>query len=192
MLVIQDTGHLNTRFIWIQDSMGVWYSNGKVTWLGGPFKYRTFWTINTLFSVRFSDHLLNTRPFENRTQIYHSNTRLVWYSDGYCVNVWHVCHSDSKCLVCWNSLGMSYIKALLVEGWHYSQLFLLDWHPKDFPSLSRTGVAVGNAMVDLDYIASSHNIISNKSTNRVSHFSCFTVGIFSYVHSHEKRYVLSL
>ena len=71
---------LNT---WIPDSMGVWYSKGKVTWLGEAFKYRTFWTINRLFSVRFSDHYSNTRLFDNRTQIYHLNTRLVRYSDVY-------------------------------------------------------------------------------------------------------------
>ena len=78
-----NTVHLNTVFIWIPDIVGVRYSNGKVTWLGGPFKYRTFWTINWLFSVRFSDHHLNTEPFDNRTQIYHLNTRLVQFSDGY-------------------------------------------------------------------------------------------------------------
>ena len=41
---------------------------------------------------RFSDHHSDTRPLDNRTlnililqtQIYHSNTRLVRYSDGYC------------------------------------------------------------------------------------------------------------
>ena len=52
--------------------LGVRYSNGKVTWLGGPF-----WTINRLFSVRFSDHNSNIGPFDNRTQIYHLYTRLV-------------------------------------------------------------------------------------------------------------------
>ena len=61
--------------------MGVHYSNVKVMWLGRPFKYRTFWTINRLFSVRFFDHHSNTGPFNNRTQIYHLNTRQVWYSD---------------------------------------------------------------------------------------------------------------
>ena len=35
------------------------------------------------FSVCFSDHHLNTGPFDNRTQINHLNTRLVRYSDGY-------------------------------------------------------------------------------------------------------------
>ena len=36
-------------FILIPDSMDVPYSNGKVTWLGGPFGYQTFWTIKILF-----------------------------------------------------------------------------------------------------------------------------------------------
>ena len=53
------------------------YSNSKIPWLGGPLEYRTFWTINRVFSVRFSDH------HSNRTQIYPLNTRLVRYSDGY-------------------------------------------------------------------------------------------------------------
>ena len=36
------------------------------------------------FSDRFSNHHQNTEPFDNRTQIYHLNTKLVWYSDAYC------------------------------------------------------------------------------------------------------------
>ena len=71
------------EFIWILDSMGVWYSNGKVKWLGGPFKYRTFGTINRLFSVWFSDHHSNTGPFDCQAQIYHFCTRLVRHSEGY-------------------------------------------------------------------------------------------------------------
>ena len=47
-------------------------------------KYRIFWTINRLFSVWFSHHYLNIRPFDNWTQIYHLNTRLIRYSDGHC------------------------------------------------------------------------------------------------------------
>ena len=82
-----NTKHLNTRFIWIPDSMVVQYSNCKVTWLGQPFEYHTFWTTNRLFSVRFSNHHLNTGPFDNRKHLYHWNTRLVWwYSDGYCTD----------------------------------------------------------------------------------------------------------
>ena len=41
-------------------TLSVQYSNGKVAWLGGPFKYWAFWTINRLFSVRFPDHHSNT------------------------------------------------------------------------------------------------------------------------------------
>ena len=62
---------LYTVTIWIPDTMGVWYSNG---W---SFEYRTFWTINRLFSFQFSDCHLTTKPFDNRTQIYHLNTGLV-------------------------------------------------------------------------------------------------------------------
>ena len=50
--------------------MDVRYSNGKVTRLDGPFKNRIFWTINRLFSVRVSDHHLNTELFDNRTKDY--------------------------------------------------------------------------------------------------------------------------
>ena len=35
------------------------------------------------FSVQFSDQHSNTGPFDNQTQIYHLNARLVQYSDGY-------------------------------------------------------------------------------------------------------------
>ena len=62
--------------------MGVWYSNGsQATWW--TIWFQTFWTINRLFSVQFSDHHSNTGPFDNWTQIYHLNTRQVRYSDGY-------------------------------------------------------------------------------------------------------------
>ena len=47
------------------------------------------------FSVRFSDHLSNTGPFDNWTQIIHSNTRLVWSSDGYCIAVFE-CHQKTE------------------------------------------------------------------------------------------------
>ena len=61
---------------WMPDSMGVQYSNGKVMWLGGPFEYRTIWTTNRLFQSGF------------QTTIWipdYLNTRLVRYSDGYCI-----------------------------------------------------------------------------------------------------------
>ena len=43
------------------------------------------------FSAQFSDHHLNTRPFDNWTQFYHLYTRLVQYSDGYCIQMVKVC-----------------------------------------------------------------------------------------------------
>ena len=51
--------------------------------------WQTIWVLDILdhkpdFFVRFSDHHWSTGPFDNRTQIYHLNTRLVRYSDGYC------------------------------------------------------------------------------------------------------------
>ena len=66
-----------------------------MTWL-------TIWIPDTLdhnlaFSVRFSNHHLNTGAFDNWTQIYLLNTRLVWYSDVYCnkyiFNRYHCCYS---------------------------------------------------------------------------------------------------
>ena len=47
------------------------------------------WILNILdrkthFFVWFSDHPAKSRPFDNRTHLDHMNTRLVWYSDGYC------------------------------------------------------------------------------------------------------------
>ena len=38
-------------------------------------------------SVRFSDHNWNIGPFDNRTQIYYLNTRLVQYSDSLCIGL---------------------------------------------------------------------------------------------------------
>ena len=58
-----NTEPLTTKFIWILDCMGVWYSNGKVMWLGGPFKYQIFWIMNRLFqssfqtTIQIPDHL---------------------------------------------------------------------------------------------------------------------------------------
>ena len=50
---------------------------------------RHFGPLTGSFSVRFSDHHLNTPPSDNLTQIYHSNTRLVWYSYGCCISgIW--------------------------------------------------------------------------------------------------------
>ena len=87
-----NTDNLNNWFIWIPDSMNVRYSNGKVTWLGRPFEYRTFWTINRpyksgfLTNIWIPDHLTTRLKSTQSTQIYYLNTRLVRYSDGYCIN----------------------------------------------------------------------------------------------------------
>ena len=58
-----------------------------VMWPCRPFEYRIFLTTNRAFSVQYSDHHLNTRPFGNQTQIYHLKTKLVRYSDGYCTGI---------------------------------------------------------------------------------------------------------
>ena len=52
-----------TVTIWIPDSLGVRYSNGKITWLGRPPENWTFWTINRHYqsgfqiTIRIPDHL---------------------------------------------------------------------------------------------------------------------------------------
>ena len=95
--------------------MGVRYLNGLVTWLDQTFKYRTFWTINRLFSVRFSDHIpipdhLTTRHKPTIWKPYYSGIQMVTvlcYSDLLCVpgrmkaslrtsgSSWHSSSSDS-------------------------------------------------------------------------------------------------
>ena len=45
-----NTVHPNIGFLLLPDSMNVWCSNGHVMWLGGPFEYWTFWTINKQIS----------------------------------------------------------------------------------------------------------------------------------------------
>ena len=99
---------LNTGFIWILGSMGVRYSNGKVRWLGGPFKYQTFWTINRLIwssfqtTILLPDHFTNL-PFEYQTSLvlrwllYHLNTpniRTYDLSDTFLSRFQMVCSCD--------------------------------------------------------------------------------------------------
>ena len=72
--------------VWISlkwNNMGFRYSNGKTTWIGGPFEYPIFWA--GFFSVRFSDHHSKTGQFDNQTPIYHLNTGLVQNYNGYCI-----------------------------------------------------------------------------------------------------------
>ena len=75
-----NTEHMNTRFIWIPDHMGVQYSNGKVTWLSQPFEFQTCWTINRLFQTTIwtPDHSITGQKFT------------IWIPDGiqmvtYCI-----------------------------------------------------------------------------------------------------------
>ena len=71
---------------WITNSIGVRYSNGKVTWrdLADHLNTWCFGPKTDFFSL-VSNHHMNTRPSNNRTQIYYSNNRLVRYSVGYCI-----------------------------------------------------------------------------------------------------------
>ena len=77
------SNHLNIKFIWIPDRMGIQYSNGKVMWVGRPSEYQMFWTINRLFQSGFQtitwiqDYLTT-----GHKSTIHLNTRLVRYSDG--------------------------------------------------------------------------------------------------------------
>ena len=68
---IWTTKHLNNRFFWIPDSMGVRYSNGKrhMTW-------PTIW-IPDILDHFFQSGFHTTNQIPDRL-----TTRLVWYSDG--------------------------------------------------------------------------------------------------------------
>ena len=81
---VKYSNHLNTKHL-IHLNTG---QNGSLVFeCQSQVAWRTIQIPNILdhkqaFSVRFSDHHLNTRPFENPTHIYHLSTRLVRYSDG--------------------------------------------------------------------------------------------------------------
>ena len=92
------------------------------TWIPDSSEYRTVWVsgihmvscdladhLNTghkqAFSVRFSDHHWNSGPFDNQTQIYHLNTRLVRYSDGYCIYLFMQINKSSNKM--WQSYFVS-------------------------------------------------------------------------------------
>ena len=76
-----NTGHPNTGFIWIPDTLGVWHSNGKVMWLGWLFEYQTFWTIRGFLSPYFSP------PFKYQT-IWQPDTNLPFEYQTSPVNRW--------------------------------------------------------------------------------------------------------
>ena len=91
--------HLNTRQMdTIFSYVLLWYSNGR-----SSTRYSNVSGIQMVgiqiptvldifnqtpaFSVWLSDHLSETGPFNHQTQIYHFNSGLVWYSDGYFNNL---------------------------------------------------------------------------------------------------------
>ena len=47
---------------------------------------------------------MNTEPFNNRTQFYHSNTRPERYSDGYCTVIPRIAWHQTKCTVIFSTL----------------------------------------------------------------------------------------
>ena len=82
------------------DTMVVRYSNGLVYKWQGPDYIRLLRLLDYhsnfgLFCPLFRCHL-NTGPFDNRTIFDHLNTRLVRYSDGYCM----LFFSLKACFVC--------------------------------------------------------------------------------------------
>ena len=88
------TEHLKTRFTWDQTLCMSGIQMLNVTW-------RTIWIPDILdhnqaFSVWFSDHHSNTGSFDNRTQIYYSNTRL----DG--IQMVTVFHTKAKSRSCFD------------------------------------------------------------------------------------------
>ena len=85
-----------TVIIWILDSSEYWIHLNTILYGCSVFKWKSHTTWRTIqiqdisdhnqaFSVRFSDHHLNTGPFDNPTHIYHLNTRLVRYWGGCCI-----------------------------------------------------------------------------------------------------------
>ena len=82
--------------------MGVRYSNGKVMWLGRPFACRTFWTINRLFQSGFQTTIWIPDHLTSR----HLNSRLVQYSNGYCLL----------------HLAYSWVKSLTFEFFYFRKL----------------------------------------------------------------------
>ena len=80
--------HLNSLLVpfwitWLLNGIGVLYSNGIVTWLGCPFQYWTFWTINRLLQSSFQ----NIIWIPDHLTTYHLNTGQR-HSDGYCGNLY--------------------------------------------------------------------------------------------------------
>ena len=83
------SNHLNTE-TWNQNiqlfgHFFVQLSNGLILWLGGPFKNRTFLTINRHFWSGFSDHNLKKQTIWQPDTFGPMDIQLVWHQDGYCI-----------------------------------------------------------------------------------------------------------
>ena len=87
---------------WRQDLYCMFCSFEKIKLRLGPtLKKNTYWARKQLTNcllfrsslekqtkiVQCSDHHLNNTPFDQRAIFYHSNTRLVWYSDPHCTEI---------------------------------------------------------------------------------------------------------
>ena len=73
----------------------VFISWGFVWSNGSQFRYLVTlyrWIGNHLSreQIKVFDHHKKIRPFDNRTHLGHLHTRLVWYSDNYCIMLNHV------------------------------------------------------------------------------------------------------
>ena len=82
------SNHLNTDHLKSEHStfshFFVQFLNGLITWLGRPVECQKF-------VVQFSDVHSKTGPFNNhRTCLVQLNTRLVWYSEGYCIKIYKI------------------------------------------------------------------------------------------------------
>ena len=77
--------------IWISNTWNLNFGLfGPVFKLSDHMIWQTIWIPDiqdhkTDIFVWFSDHHLTFKPFAKRTHLDHLNTRLVWYSDSYCI-----------------------------------------------------------------------------------------------------------
>ena len=78
----------NTLLIRIQKCYWFKYLTQLIKTMRGKVKWNIpkqgFFKSSFQATIQIPDHHSNTRPFDNQTQIYHLNTWLVRYSDGYC------------------------------------------------------------------------------------------------------------
>ena len=79
-----------------------------------------FWTINRLFSVRFSDHHLNTGPFENWTQLYQLLS-VLRFCQNFCISIY--------------SGGSNTEHVLILNGWKLLGYWMV-WIRNGIPKLN--------------------------------------------------------